>query len=183
MTIIDLELGPDEIARPDIVRAAFIADDAVIIGDVVLEEDANVWFKCVLRADIGRIRVGKRSNVQDLACVHMTDGLSHTDIGDDVTVGHGAIIHGATIGNGALIGMGSILLDNVVVGEESVIAAGSVVPPRMVIPPRSLVRGSPAKVIREATEEERAMGRFGAMAYVENGKRYRRMFDRAKAGR
>ncbi len=173
MTIIKLED-----CQPDIERAVFIADDAVLIGDIVLEQDVSIWFKCVLRADIGRIRIGKRTNVQDMACLHMTDNLSHTTIGEDVTIGHAAIVHGATIEDGALIGMGSILLDNCVIGEESVIAAGSLVPPRMVIPKRSLVRGSPAKVIREATEEERAMGRAGALHYVENGKRYRKLLSK-----
>jgi carbonic anhydrase/acetyltransferase-like protein (isoleucine patch superfamily) len=165
-----VELGA---SRPRIEKAAFIAEDAVLIGDVELGEDASVWFKCVLRADVGRISIGARTNVQDMVCVHMTDSLSNTVVGDDVTIGHGAILHGATIESGALVGMGAILLDNVVVGAESVVAAGSVVPPRMVIPAGSMVRGSPAKVVRLLTDEERQMGKQGAVHYVENARRYR----------
>lgn len=157
---------------PRIHPSVFVAPTAVVIGDVEIGEGSSVWFGVVIRGDVGSIRIGKRTNVQDLACVHMTDGVSNVVLGDDVTVGHGALIHGAAVGDGALVGMGSILLDNAVIGAESVIAAGSLVSPRKVIPPRSLVRGSPAKVLRECTEEERAMGAIGAAHYVENAKRY-----------
>jgi carbonic anhydrase/acetyltransferase-like protein (isoleucine patch superfamily) len=167
-----VELGA---SRPRIEKAAFIADDAVLVGDVELGQDASVWFKCVLRADVGRISIGARTNVQDLVCIHMTDSLSNTVVGEDVTIGHAAILHGAVVESGALVGMGAILLDNVVVGAESVIAAGSVVPPRMVIPAGSMVRGSPAKVVRPLTDEERQMGRQGAAHYVENARRYARL--------
>jgi carbonic anhydrase/acetyltransferase-like protein (isoleucine patch superfamily) len=152
---------------PKIAPSAFIADGAVIIGDVEIGEEASIWYNCVLRADVGSIRVGRRSNVQDGSCLHMTHDLSHAIIGEEVTVGHNAIVHGATVHDGALIGMGSILLDNAVVGEESLVAAGSVVPPRMVIPPRSMVRGQPAKVLRELNAEQRLEGRRGAAHYVE----------------
>jgi thiamine biosynthesis protein ThiS len=103
-----------------------------------------VWFGAVLRGDIGRIRVGARSNIQDLACLHLTEGLSETVVGADVTVGHGAILHGCRVGDRCLIGLGSIVLDNAVIGEGSVIAAGTLVPPRLVVPPGSLVPGSAA---------------------------------------
>ncbi len=165
---------------PRIAPGVFIAPNAFVIGDVEIAEGSSIWFGCVLRGDVGPIRIGRRSNIQDLACVHMTDGLSMTVVGDDVTVGHGAILHGCTVGDGALVGMASTLLDNAVVGARSVVAAGSLVPPRMVIPAGSMVRGSPAKVLREATEEERSMGVAGAAHYVENAKRYLalRMGDR-----
>lgn len=157
---------------PRIAEGVFIAPNAYVIGDVEIGEGSSVWFGCVLRGDVGAIRIGKRSNIQDLSCIHMTDGLSNSVIGDDVTVGHGVILHGCTVGDAALVGMGSTVMDNAVVGSQSVVAAGSLVPPRMVIPPGSMVRGAPAKVLREATEEERAMGISGAAHYVENAKRY-----------
>lgn len=152
---------------PKIAASAFIAEGAVLIGDVEVGEQASIWYGCVLRADVGHIRVGARSNVQDGSCLHMTSNLSHAVIGEDVTVGHGAIVHGATVHDGALIGMGSILLDNVVIGSQSLVAAGSLVPPRMVVPPNSMVRGQPAKVVRELSDEERLEGRRGAAHYIE----------------
>lgn len=157
---------------PTIAANAFVAQGAVVIGDVQLGPESSVWFGCVLRGDCGSIRIGARSNIQDLSCVHMTEGVSNTVVGEDVTVGHRVVLHGCTVGDGALIGMGSVLLDGVVVGENSLIAAGSLLAPRMIVPPGSLVRGSPAKVIRPATEEELSMGRAGAAHYVENAKRY-----------
>jgi gamma-carbonic anhydrase len=152
---------------PKIAASAFIADGVVIIGDVEIGELASVWYNCVLRADVGRIRVGARSNVQDGSCLHMTTELSHALIGDEVTVGHNAIVHGATVEDGALIGMGSILLDNAVIGRESLVAAGTLVPPRMIVPPYSMVRGQPGRVVRELSEQERLEGRRGALHYVE----------------
>jgi len=152
---------------PKIAATAFIADGVVIIGDVEIGEHANIWYNCVLRADVGMIRVGARSNVQDGSCLHMTSDLSHAIIGEEVTIGHNAIVHGATVHDGALVGMGSILLDNSVIGTESLIAAGSVVPPRMVVPPYSMVRGQPGRVVRELNETERLEGRRGAAHYLE----------------
>lgn len=153
---------------PKIAASAFIADGVVIIGDVEIGEQASIWYNCVLRADVGMIRVGARSNVQDGSCLHMTSDLSHAIIGEEVTVGHNAIVHGATVHDGALIGMGSILLDNAVIGAESLIAAGSLVPPpRMQVPAHSMVRGQPGRVMRELNAEERLEGRRGALHYVE----------------
>lgn len=159
---------------PRVAASAFVAPNATLVGEVEIAEDASVWFGAVLRADMGLIAIGPRTNVQDLASIHMTGGLTITRVGAECTIGHGAVLHGCTIGDGCLVGMGSILLDGVVVGDESVIAAGALVPPRTVIPPRSLVRGSPGKVVREANDEERKMGRDGARAYVELAAKYRR---------
>ncbi len=152
---------------PRIDAAAWLAETAVITGDVTLAPGANVWHGAVLRGDVGWIRVGARTNVQDLACVHLTDQLSNTEIGDDVTVGHGAIIHGATIGAGCLIGMGSIILDNATLGSEVLVAAGALIPPKMVVPDGALVMGSPARVVRTLTGDERAQGRRSAAHYLE----------------
>jgi gamma-carbonic anhydrase len=152
---------------PKIAASAFIADGVVIIGDVEIGEHASVWYNCVLRADVGMIRIGARSNVQDGSCLHMTHDLSHAIIGEEVTVGHNVIVHGATVHDGALVGMGSILLDNSVIGSQAIIGAGTIVPPRMVVPPDRMVRGQPGRVIRELSEDERLEGRRGALHYVE----------------
>jgi gamma-carbonic anhydrase len=154
-------------------RDVFIAPNATVVGKVVLGDEANVWFGAVLRGDVGSITIGARTNIQDLTMVHMTGDLSDTRIGDDVTVGHSAILHGCDVGDRCLIGMGSILLDNVQVGQECVIGAGALLPQRMVVPPRSLVLGVPAKVVRRVTEEELRMGIDGARVYLELARKYR----------
>jgi carbonic anhydrase/acetyltransferase-like protein (isoleucine patch superfamily) len=153
-------------------RDVFVAPNATLIGDVEIGDEASVWFGAVVRGDIGAIRIGPRTNVQDLSCVHLTEGISKTTIGADVTIGHGAILHGCTVEDGCLIGMGSVVMDNAVIGAGSVVAAGALVPPRMVVPQRSLVRGSPAKVIREVTAEEGRLGIDGAAHYVASARRY-----------
>lgn len=163
---------PFGIHRPRLGQRVFVAPNATLIGDVFLDDGASVWFGAVLRGDVGGIRIGKRSNIQDLACVHVTEGLSSTVVGDDVTVGHSAILHGCIVGDRCLIGMGSILLDNCEIGAGSVIAAGAVVTARTKIPPRSLVRGTPAKVIREVTEEESRLGIGGAEHYLIVARRF-----------
>lgn len=158
---------------PRIAASVFIAENATVIGDVELGPDVSIWYGVVLRGDVGAIRIGARSNIQDLSMVHMTGGAFDTVIGDDVVVGHGVIIHSAHVGHGALIGMGAILLDDSDVGQGAVVAAGSVVPPRMVVPPYTMVRGAPAKVVRDLKPEERDMGRRGAAGYVELMRHYR----------
>jgi gamma-carbonic anhydrase len=163
---------------PRIAPSAFIADNAVIIGDVEIGEHASIWYGCVLRADVGMIRVGARSNVQDGSCLHMTTNLSHALIGDEVTVGHNCVVHGAIVEDGALIGMGSILLDNARIGRESLVGAGSVVAPRVVIPPYSLVLGQPGKVVRELDAEQRLEGRRGAAHYVDLAAEHRKFAEK-----
>ena len=157
---------------PKISPDTFIAENATIIGDVEIGDMASIWYGVVLRGDVGAIRVGARSNIQDLACVHMTTDLSDAVIGEDVVVGHGAIIHGAIIGNGVLVGMGSILLDNAEIGDHCVVGAGAVVTARFKAPARTLILGSPAKVIRELKPGEATMGLEGAQRYVELMRRY-----------
>ncbi len=153
--------------QPRLAEGVFLAETAVVIGDVELGADANVWYGAVLRGDVGAIRIGARCNIQDLTMVHMTHGQSTAELGDDVTVGHSAIIHGARVGAGALIGMGAILLDNAVIGEEAVVGAGSLVTSGFVAPPRTLLLGRPARVARELSAEECAQGRALAARYVE----------------
>jgi gamma-carbonic anhydrase len=140
--------------RPTLGRDVFVADNATVIGDVHLADEVGIWFGAVLRGDYFPIRVGARTNIQDNSVVHITAGQAATTIGDDVTVGHAAVIHGCTIGNRCLVGMGSIVLDGAVIGDESFIAAGSLVTPGTIVPPRSFVMGRPAKVIREVTAKD-----------------------------
>jgi carbonic anhydrase/acetyltransferase-like protein (isoleucine patch superfamily) len=151
---------------PRLGRAVYLAPTAAVTGDVEIGDESSIWYGAVLRGDVGQIRIGRSTNVQDLACLHMSLGESHAEIGNYVTIGHNAMIHGAIVHDGALVGIGSILLDNAVVGAEAMVAAGSLVPARMVVPPRTLVRGSPARVVRDLTEEEWTLGRRRAERYV-----------------
>jgi carbonic anhydrase/acetyltransferase-like protein (isoleucine patch superfamily) len=128
--------------KPIIANSAFIAPNATIIGDVIIEDEASIWFGAVLRGDLGPIVVGPRSSVQDNCIIHMTDGGTYID--EDVTVGHGAILHNCRIGKSAVIGMNAVLLDHVKIGEESVVAAGSVVSVNTEFPARTLIAGIPA---------------------------------------
>lgn len=152
---------------PQVHESAFLAENAVVVGEVYIGESASIWYGAVLRGDVGSIRIGARTNIQDNATVHMTGGVSDALIEEDVTVGHNAVVHGATVRRGALIGMGSVILDNAEIGEGAIIAAGAVVPPRMKVPPRVLVRGTSAKVVRELTEKEALEGAAGAAVYQE----------------
>jgi carbonic anhydrase/acetyltransferase-like protein (isoleucine patch superfamily) len=140
--------------HPDIAATAFIEHSAEIIGDVHLGEHSSVWCTCVIRADVNSVKIGSSTNIQDGTVIHVTDGKFSTVIGDCVTVGHRAVIHGCTIEGHSLIGIGAIVLDGATVGEHSLIAAGSVVTPGTVIPPRSLAMGTPAQVKRELKDEE-----------------------------
>lgn len=151
---------------PRIARGVYLAPTAAVIGDVDLGEEASLWYGAVLRGDVGTITIGRRTNVQDHACIHMSLGLSNAVIGAEVTIGHHATLHGARVEDGALIGIGSILLDNCVIGHEAWVAAGSLVPAGMQVPPRVLVRGEPARVIRELGQDEWLLGRQLAERYV-----------------
>lgn len=148
----------------------YLAETAVVVGDVELGDDVNVWFGAVLRGDVGYIRVGARTNIQDLSMLHMSHDISNTEIGEDCTVGHNVIIHGAKIGNGALIGMGAILLDNVTVGDEALIGAGALVRSGFEVPARRLVLGNPARVVRELEPHEIEQGRVLAARYIEHAR-------------
>ena len=139
---------------PKIDPSAFIAEGAVVIGDVEIGPGASIWYGCVLRGDVNRIRVGANTNIQDGTVVHVSRVDFPTIIAEEVTIGHGAMIHGCTIERGSLIGIGAIVLDGVVVGEESFVAAGSLVTPGTIIPPRSMMMGSPAKVKRTLGDDE-----------------------------
>ena len=140
--------------RPQVAADAFIAPTATLIGDVHVGAESGIWFNVVLRGDVNRIRIGRRTNLQDGTVVHVTSNTHPTMIGNGVTVGHGVVLHGCTVGDGCLIGIGAIVLDGAVIGESSMVAAGSLVAPGTVVPPRSLAVGSPARIKRELTETE-----------------------------
>jgi len=159
---------------PKISKKAFIAPTANVIGEVKIGAESSVWFGAVIRGDINKIIIGKRTNIQDLSIIH-TDNLQST-IGDEVTIGHRAIVHGCTIGNRVLIGMGAILMNDVVVGDDVIIGAGALVTEGTKIPPRSLVIGFPAKVTRELREEELVHLKTFADHYAETAKKYLAMF-------
>ena len=159
--------------HPTLGQGVYIAPTGYVIGDVHLGDECSLWFGAICRGDVGWIRVGKRTNIQDGAVVHVTGGKANTTIGSEVTIGHRAVVHGCRIEDGCLIGMGSIVMDDARVGEGSIVAAGAVVAPRFHVPPGSIVAGVPAKVVRQATEQERTMGRLGAQRYVGLAARYR----------
>jgi carbonic anhydrase/acetyltransferase-like protein (isoleucine patch superfamily) len=140
--------------RPKIHETAFVAENAIVIGDVEIGEQSSVWFGSVLRGDVNYIRIGKRTNVQDGSIIHVSSKTHPTIVEDQVTLGHRVTLHGCHIETGCLIGIGAIILDGVRVGRDSLIAAGSLVTPNTQISPRSLVMGSPARVKRELTDDE-----------------------------
>lgn len=132
----------------------FTADSADIIGEVILEDDASIWFNVVLRGDVEKIVIGKCSNVQDGTVIHTTLDKFPTILGDYVTVGHNAMLHGCRINNNVLVGIGAIILDDSEIGENSIVAAGSLVPPGKKFPPCSLIMGSPAKVVKTLEQKD-----------------------------
>jgi carbonic anhydrase/acetyltransferase-like protein (isoleucine patch superfamily) len=158
---------------PRIHPSVFLAPGCVVVGDVVLGADASIWFGAVVRGDVNSVRIGARTNIQDLAVVHVTGGTWPAVIGDEVTVGHQAVLHGCTVKDRCLIGIGAIVLDGAVVGEEAMVGAGALVPPGLVIPPRTLVMGSPARVKRALGEAELAGLRASAARYVDCAARHR----------
>jgi len=137
---------------PEISPNAYVAPTAAVIGDVKIEDDSSVWFGAVIRGDEAPIRIGRGSNVQDNVVLHC-DFESPMNIGDNVTLGHGAIIHGATIGDNVLIGMGAVVLNGANIGENCIVGAGAVVKENAVIPPNSMLVGVPAKIIRTLDEK------------------------------
>jgi carbonic anhydrase/acetyltransferase-like protein (isoleucine patch superfamily) len=152
---------------PNLGQNVYISDTAVVIGDVTLGDEVNIWFGAVIRGDMHYIKIGNRTNVQDNAVVHVTTAVSPTNIGSSVTVGHGAIIHGCTIEDDCMIGMGAIVMDDAVIGSGSLIGAGALVPPNMKVPPKSLVVGMPGKIVRRVKTEEYKMIIERPQEYIE----------------
>lgn len=157
---------------PDIAPDAFVADGVTLVGAVTLRRQASVWFGAVIRADGAPIEVGEGSNVQDGCVLHSDPGFP-VHVGARVSLGHRAVVHGATVEDDSLVGMGAVVLNGAVVGGGSLVAAGSVVLEGTVVPPGSLVAGVPGKVKREVTGAERERIRSGAESYVTRAQRYR----------
>ncbi|HEY0428673.1 MAG TPA: gamma carbonic anhydrase family protein [Pyrinomonadaceae bacterium] len=140
--------------HPKIHETAFIAENATVVGDVEIGEQASVWYGSILRGDVNYIRIGARTNIQDASVIHVSSRTHPTVLEDEVTVGHRVTLHGCYVETGCLVGIGSIILDGVRVGANSLVAAGSLLTPNTVIPPASLVMGAPARVKRALTGEE-----------------------------
>ena len=158
--------------RPRIHPSAYVAPTATLIGDVLVGEDASIWFGCVLQATEASITVGPRTNVQDMTVIHADPGLP-CRLGTGVTVGHRAVIHGATVEDGAMVGIGALVLNGATVGEEAIVGAGAVVLEGAFVPPRTLVVGVPAKVVRPLLEGDLIHLREAAELYVDQVQVYR----------
>ena len=150
----------------------FVAENAAVIGDVEVGNDCSIWYGTTIRGDVNFISIGSRTNVQDNCTIHVNHDRWSTVIAEEVTIGHGAIVHGCTIRRGALIGMGSRVLDGAVVGESALVGAGALVPEGMHVPPRTLVVGVPARVKRPLTDDELARLEESWKHYVEYKERY-----------
>ena len=158
--------------RPVLASDAWVAPDASVIGDVRLDAGASVWFGAVIRGDNEPIHVGRASNVQDLAVLHTDPGFP-LQIGEDVSIGHRAMLHGCVIGDGCLIGMGATIMNGAVIGEDCLVAANALITERKIFEPRSLIVGSPARVVRPLTDEETARLRQNAQLYLDKARRFR----------
>jgi carbonic anhydrase/acetyltransferase-like protein (isoleucine patch superfamily) len=158
---------------PECHGSVFVAEGAMVIGDVEIGEDSSVWFHTVIRGDIHRIRIGKRTNVQDHCTLHVT-GKDPLIVGDEITIGHRAVVHGCTVEDLCLIGIGAVVLDGSVIGKGSVIGAGAVVPPGTVVPPHSLVLGVPGKVVKDLGPGSADGNRAIVANYVGLAREYRK---------
>lgn len=155
----------------------FIAENATVIGAVIMEANASIWFNAVVRADNDIITIGENSNIQDGSVLHTDHGMPLV-IGRNVTVGHKVMLHGCTIGDGSLIGINAVILNGAVIGRGCVIGANALIPEGKVIPDGSVVMGSPGKVVKEVSEAQRVMLEMSALHYVENFKRYKSQLRR-----
>lgn len=160
-------------ARPTIAASAYIDETALVIGNVTIGERASVWPQASVRGDVNTITIGDETNIQDNSTLHCDEGLYPLSIGNRVTVGHQAMVHGCTIEDDCLIGIGAIILNGARIGKGSVIAAAALVPEGMEVPPGSMVMGVPAKVRRQITSDEAGRFRVNAQHYVELGQIYR----------
>lgn len=158
--------------QPRLGAGCFVAPNATLIGDVDLGADSSIWFGAVLRGDIHFIRIGARTNVQDNSVIHVEHGTGPAVIGENVTIGHAAVVHGCTVERGALIGISATVLSHATIGEQAIVAAGAVVQEGMTVPPRTLVAGVPAKVKRELKAEELMRIDRGWRVYVEYKNEY-----------
>ncbi len=158
--------------RPTIPTSCFIEETAVVIGDVVMGEDCSAWFHAVIRGDVHYIRIGHRTNIQDLCMLHVTHDTAPLVIGDDVTIGHHVVLHGCTIKDRVLVGMGAIIMDVAEIGEDTVFGSDALVTEDTIIPPKSVIIGSPARVRRPVKDDELAWIRESAQNYVRYARQY-----------
>lgn len=163
---------PFEGHRPRIHRTARLMPTSVVVGDVELGREVGVWFGSVIRGDVYPIRIGAHTNIQDGTVIHVTDGKFATNIGEDVTVGHRAMLHGCTVGNGCLVGMDSTVLDGAVLEDQVFLGAGSLVTPGTVLPTGTLCMGRPARPVRELDEEYIKWMKYSTSHYIELLRRY-----------
>ncbi len=158
---------------PTIPDSVYLAPTATVIGDVVLGEEASLWFNVVVRGDVNYIRIGDRSNIQDNSTIHVSIDTFPTVVGNDVVGGHNILLHGCTIHDRVLVGMGATVMDGVTVGEESIVGAGALLTPGSTFPPRSLILGRPGRVARQVTDREvEDLIMFGVRNYLEYKKTY-----------
>lgn len=158
---------------PQVDPTAYVQSSARVIGDVHIGSQSSVWFNTVVRGDVFHVRIGARTNLQDNSTVHVTTGRWPTIIGDDVTIGHGVVLHGCNIGDRCLVGIGAVVLDGCEIGNDSMIAAGSLVTPGSKLEPGHLMMGSPARITRALSDQERRFLIESARNYVETADRYR----------
>ena len=170
-------LLPFEERSPSLGENTWVAPSASVVGDVVIGDGSSVWYGAVVRGDVLSVHIGRGTNIQDNAVIHVSTGRSPAVIGEGVTIGHGAVLHGCTVHDRALVGIGAIVLDDAVVGEESMVGAGALVTPGTHIPPRMLALGSPAKAVRPLTEAELSMLRASGPHYVALAGRHRSSAD------
>lgn len=163
---------PYKAKLPAIDSSAFIAENAILIGDVTIGEDSSVWYNCVLRGDVNDIRIGSRTNIQDGTIIHVSSTGQGTYIGDEVTVGHMALLHACTIGNRAFIGMKACVMDDAVIEDEAMVAAGALVTPGKKVPRHQLWGGAPARFMRSLTPEEIKFLKHSADRYSALAKTY-----------
>ncbi len=167
-----MPIKPYKNKLPSIGQNAFIDESAVLIGDIVLGDDVSVWPMAVLRADVNRIVIGSRTNIQDGSVLHVTHPHEHSpdgyalSVGEDVTIGHRVVLHGCQIGNHCLIGIGAVVMDGAVIEDEVILGAGSLVPPRRNLETGFLYIGSPARKARPLTEEEKSFFRYSSAHYI-----------------
>lgn len=154
--------GKAPVLAPDV----FVAENATLIGDIEIGPGGSVWYGCVLRADVEKIRIGRNTNVQDLSVLHVNSDGRGTYLGDDVTIGHRVVLHACKVGNRSLIGIGAIVLDGAEIGDDVLVGAGALVPPGAKIPSGMLALGAPARAVRPLTDEEKAFIRGNGARYV-----------------
>ena len=158
---------------PKIHPTAYVHSSATVIGDVEIGANSSVWFGVVIRGDVDAIQIGSRTNIQDNSTIHVTAGTWPTNLGDEVTIGHGVLLHGCTVGDRSLIGIGAIILDGVQIGDDCMVGAGALVTPRTILEPGYLMLGSPARAVRRLSDAERQHLVQSADGYVENAERFR----------